>query len=167
MPARISILYVDDEPCLLELGRQFLESMGEFVVSTAESVDNAWDMLPNKPFDVIVSDYQMPGTNGIEFLKLARQQYPDIPFILFTGRSREDVVIEAINNGAEFYLQKGGDPVPQFTELAQKIRAAADKYRAISALRRQTLVLDASRSWPACTNWRRSSMPRGYHVMRC
>jgi two-component sensor histidine kinase/DNA-binding NarL/FixJ family response regulator len=150
MPARISILYVDDEPCLLELGRQFLESMGEFVVSTAESVDNARDMLANKPFDVIISDYQMPGTNGIEFLKYARQQYPDIPFILFTGRGREEVVIEAINNGADFYLQKGGEPQSQFAELAHKIRAAADKYRAISALRRQTLVLEERVKELAC-----------------
>lgn len=150
MPARISILYVDDEPCLLELGRQFLESMGEFMVSTAESVADARDMLANKPFDVIVSDYQMPGTNGIEFLKFARHQHPDIPFILFTGRGREEVVIEAINNGAEFYLQKGGDPLPQFTELAQKIRVAAAKYRAVGALRRQTLVLEERVKELAC-----------------
>ena len=150
MPARISILYVDDEPLLLELGRQFLEQKGEIVVSTAESVAGAMDMLANKPFDVIISDYQMPGTDGIEFLKLARHQYPDIPFILFTGRGREEVVIKAINNGAEFYLQKGGDPLPQFTELAQKIRVAADKYRAIRELRKQTFVLEERIKELAC-----------------
>ncbi|OPY36618.1 MAG: osmolarity response regulator [Methanoregula sp. PtaU1.Bin051] len=150
MPARISILYVDDEPQLLELGRQFLEQKGEIVVSTAESVAGARDMLANKPFDVIVSDYQMPGTDGIEFLKFTRYQYPDIPFILFTGRGREEVVIEAINNGAEFYLQKGGDPLPQFTELAQKIRVAVDKYRAIRDLRKQTFVLEERVKELAC-----------------
>ena len=150
MPARISILYVDDEPQLLELGRQFLEQKGEIVVSTAESVAGARDMLANKPFDVIVSDYQMPGTDGIEFLKFTRYQYPDIPFILFTGRGREEVVIEAINNGAEFYLQKGGDPLPQFTELAQKIRVAVDKYRAIRELRKQTFVLEERIKELAC-----------------
>ena len=57
MPASISILYVDDEPCQLELDRQFLESTGEVVVSTAESVDNARNMLSIKAFNVIVSDY--------------------------------------------------------------------------------------------------------------
>ena len=108
MPARISVLYVDDEPVLIELGRQFIEGMGDFSVSTAESVADAQDMLAGKPFDVIVSDYQMPGTDGIAFLKYARERYADTPFILFTGRGREEVVIEAINNGAEFYLQKGG-----------------------------------------------------------
>jgi len=141
MPEKIPILYVDDEPDLLEIGRQFLETLGDFTVNTAESVADAKAMLINKPFDVIVSDYQMPGTNGIEFLKYVRQQYPDTPFILFTGRGREEVVIEAINNGAEAYLQKGGAPLPQFTELAQKIRVAVDKYRATRALQRQTVVL--------------------------
>lgn len=150
MPARISVLYVDDETVLLELGRQFIEGMGDFSVSTAESVADAQDMLAGKPFDVIVSDYQMPGTDGIAFLKYARERYADTPFILFTGRGREEVVIEAINNGAEFYLQKGGDPLPQYTELAQKIRAAVDKYRAIRALRRQTFVLEERVKELAC-----------------
>jgi len=141
MPTRISVLYVDDEPDLLELGRQFLEIRGEFAVSTTESVADAKAMLLNKPFDAIISDYHMPETNGIEFLKYIRQQYPDIPFILFTGRGREEVVIEAINNGAEAYLQKGGAPLPQFTELAQKIRGAVGKQRAKRTLQRQTVVL--------------------------
>lgn len=150
MPEKISILYVDDEPDLLEIGRQFLEILGDFTVSTAGSVAGARDMLSRKPFDVIVSDYQMPEMNGIEFLKYVRQEYPDIPFILFTGRGRKEIVIEAINNGAEFYLQKGGRPLPQFTELAQKIRAAADKYHAIRAFRRQTLVLEERVKELAC-----------------
>ena len=51
----------------------------------------------------------------------------DIPFILFTGRGREEVVIEAINNGVDFYLQKGGDPKAQFAELGHKIKKAVNK----------------------------------------
>jgi CheY-like chemotaxis protein len=141
MPTRIAVLYVDDEPMLLELGKTFLEDMGEFSVSTAESVAEASDKLSSKPYDIIVSDYQMPGTNGIEFLKYTRQRCAHIPFILFTGRGLEEVVIEALNNGAEFYLKKGGNPVPQFAELAQKIRVAVHKYRAIRSLEKQTLVL--------------------------
>lgn len=50
----------------------------------------------------------MPKTNGVEFLNSAGGWYPDTPFILLTGRGREEVVIEAINNGAEFSLRKGG-----------------------------------------------------------
>lgn len=141
MPTRISVLFVDNDPGLLGPGRQFLESLGEFTVSTAESVADARAILSNKPFDVIVSEYQMPGTNGIEFLKYVRQQYPDIPFILFTGQNREEVLIEAINTGAEAYIRKAGDPLPQFAELARKIHVAVSRYRTIRALQRQTVVL--------------------------
>lgn len=66
----------------------------------------------------------MPGMDGIELLKVIRERFGDIPFVLFTGRGREEIVIEAIESGADFYLQKGGDPVSQFAELAHKIRQA-------------------------------------------
>ncbi len=86
-------------------------------------------LLKTGNFDVIVSDYQMPEMDGIVFLKSVRKEHGDIPFILFTGKGREDVAIEAINNGADFYLQKGGDPKSQFVELVHKIKVAVDKKR--------------------------------------
>jgi len=129
-----SLLYVDDEPDLLEIGRLFLESTGEFEVSTVESGEDALTRLAQTDFDAIVSDYQMPGLTGIELLKSVRKSYPDIPFILFTGKGREEVVIEAIDNGADFYLQKGGDPRSQFAELSHKIRQAIGRKRAEKAL---------------------------------
>jgi PAS domain S-box-containing protein len=66
----------------------------------------------------------MPDMDGIAFLKVVRERFWDIPFILFTGQGREEVVIDAINNGADFYLQKGGDPNALFAELSHKIRQA-------------------------------------------
>ena len=60
----------------------------------------------------------MPDMNGIEFLKKVRASGNTIPFVLFTGRGREEVVIEALNEGANFYLQKGGEPKSQFAELS-------------------------------------------------
>jgi len=118
------ILYVDDEPGLLEVGRIFLEMDGLFRVGTAPSAQAALALVASDSFDAIVSDYQMPGMDGIAFLKAVRGRYGDLPFILFTGRGREEVVIEAINNGADFYLQKGGDPRVQFAELAHHVRQA-------------------------------------------
>ena len=126
----ISILYVDDEPGLLELCRIFLEQTGEFRVDTAESAEEALRELENKQFDAVISDYLMPVMGGIDLLKSIRQGDPDIPFILFTGRGREEVVIEALNNGADFYLQKGGDPNAQFAELMHKVRQAVNKRQA-------------------------------------
>ncbi len=130
MEGWIRVLYVDDEPALLNITQIYLERLGEFNVSVAESAEQALVMLSDKSFDAIVSDYQMPEIDGIEFLKKVREQFGDIPFILFTGRGREEVVIAAINNGADFYLQKGGDPKAQFTELAHKIRQSVRRKQA-------------------------------------
>jgi PAS domain S-box-containing protein len=130
----ISLLYIDDEPGLLELGKLFLESAGGFEVSTAESGDEGLGQLAQHDFDAIVSDFQMPGMDGIELLKKVRKTFGTIPFVLFTGRGREEVVIEAINNGVDFYLQKGGDPKAQFAELAHKVRQSVSRRRAETAL---------------------------------
>lgn len=129
-----SLLCVDDEPSLLEICRIFLEKDGEFAVTTASSGTEALDILQKKSFDAIVSDYQMPGMDGIDLLTSVRAGYNGLPFILFTGRGREEVVIAAINNGADFYLQKGGDPRAQFAELAHKIRQAIGRIHAEKAL---------------------------------
>ncbi|MFA4848969.1 MAG: PAS domain S-box protein [Methanoregula sp.] len=129
-----SVLYVDDEPDLLELGRLFLEKSGEFTVVTSTSAEAALESPSIRSYDVIISDYQMPGMDGIAFLKTVREQFGDIPFILFTGRGREEVVIDAINNGADFYLQKGGDPKSQFAELSHKIRQSVRRKQAEHSL---------------------------------
>jgi PAS domain S-box-containing protein len=119
-----SILYVDDEPMLLELAKLFLEKSGDFCVDTVTSATEALDILAKTSYDCIISDYQMPEMDGIVFLKTFRSKGNIGPFIIFTGKGREEVVIEALNNGADFYLQKGGDPKSQFVELAHKVRQA-------------------------------------------
>ena len=144
MPEQIRVLYVDDEPGLLELGKSFLGKEDGFVVDTAESATLALAHLDTNPCDAIVSDYQMPEVNGIEFLKTVRGSGRIVPFILFTGRGREEVVIEAINNGADFYLQKGGDTLTMFAELAHKIRQAVSRNRAQDELQATYEQLRAS-----------------------
>ncbi|MEI7434693.1 MAG: PAS domain S-box protein [Methanomicrobiales archaeon] len=124
-----SLLYVDDEPGLLEIGKLFLEEYGDFSVKTISSATAALDLLEKEKFDVIISDYQMPKIDGIMFLKHLKASGNDTPFIIFTGKGREDVVIEALNEGVTFYLQKGGDPQAQFAELSHKIRAAISHKR--------------------------------------
>lgn len=129
-----TVLYTDDEPGLLELGKIFLETSGTFTVETAISAQEALTLLKSRPFDCIVSDYQMPEKDGIALLKELRSDNNQIPFILFTGRGREEIAIEALNNGADYYLQKGGDPAAQFAELSHKIRLAVGSRRTIQAL---------------------------------
>ncbi len=131
----ISVLYVDDEPSLLEIGKLFLEQNSQFSVDIITSAPAALTLLKTKRYDAIISDYQMPVMDGIEFLKKVRTSENTIPFILFTGRGREEVIIQALNEGADFYLQKGGEPVSQFTELAHKIRQAVQQRRAEASIR--------------------------------
>jgi len=109
MSPAIKILLVDDEIALLDIGKLFLERSGKISVETATSAQAALHCLSCSTYDAIVSDYEMPELNGIGFLKHLRSEKNSIPFILFTGRGREEVVIEALNNGATFYLQKGHD----------------------------------------------------------
>jgi PAS domain S-box-containing protein len=130
-----SVLYVDDEKQLLDLCRAYLERSGDFTIEITNSAPDAIEKIKSTTFDAIVSDYQMPEMDGITFLKEVRSLFGDIPFILFTGKGREDIVIEAINNGADFYLQKGGDVRSQFAELAHKIRKAVERKKAEEELR--------------------------------
>jgi PAS domain S-box-containing protein len=125
-----SVLYVDDEPMLLELAKLFLEDTAEFRVDTLTSAKAALETLGTTSYDCIVSDYKMPGMDGIVFLKTVRSSGNAVPFIIFTGKGREEVVIEALNSGADFYIQKGGDPKAQFVELAHKIKQSIQIKRA-------------------------------------
>jgi PAS domain S-box-containing protein len=126
---------VDDEPGILEIAKAFLEPDGDISVITAESASQALSRLKEDTIDVVISDYQMPpGMNSIELLKKLRIEGNNVPFIIFTGRGREEVAIEALNNGAAFYLQKGIDIEVQFTELRNMINQVAERKRAEHAL---------------------------------
>ncbi|MGB7787959.1 GAF domain-containing protein [Methanoregula sp.] len=126
----ISVLYVDDDPAFLDLCKLFLERTNEFTVITASSVSGALELLKSNGIHAIVSDYQMPEMDGIAFLKQVRATDNDIPFIMFTGKGREEIAILAFEFGADFYVQKGGAAKPQFAELIHKIKAAVEHRRA-------------------------------------
>lgn len=126
----ISVLYVDDEPQLLEIGKIYLERSGQFRVDTIASAPAALEIMKTRGYDAIISDYQMPEMDGIAFLRIVRATWPVLPFIIFTGRGREEVVIEALNSGADHYLQKGGEPKSQFAELGHIILRSVERRRA-------------------------------------
>jgi PAS domain S-box-containing protein len=126
----IRVLAVDDELELGNLSKEFLEMQGDIEVHTVNSVAEARAAVSAFRYDAIVSDYQMPVEDGLQFLKSLRASGNQIPFILFTGKGREEVVIEALNNGADSYLQKGGMPAPMYVELQHRIRTAVRKRQA-------------------------------------
>ena len=132
----ISILLVDDEPLLLDVGRLYLERTPGITVTIAGSAAEALKLFSEESFDAIVSDYQIPEMDGIAFLREVRHRSLAQPFIIFTDKGREDVVIEALNNAADYYVQKGGDPIAQYAELLHKVRRAVRQRRAEAALRK-------------------------------
>ena len=147
MVLTISVLYVNDESTLLEIGKEYLEKTPEFAVTTAPSASVVLDRLKSDGIQAIVSGYQMPGRDGIDFLKQVRETDKHIPVIMFTGTLQEENAIETFENGADFYLQNGGEPESQFAELSHKIKAAVEHRRAgaqVTTLNRLYTVLSAT-----------------------
>jgi DNA-binding NarL/FixJ family response regulator len=115
------VLYVDDEPALLRLTSIYFREDDQIKIVGVNSPARALKLLKTDDFDVIVSDYKMPGMNGISFLKELRGSGNSIPFILFSWQMDEKLVIEAINRGADICLQKSVDPEVQFMRLKKAI----------------------------------------------
>ncbi|AKB18694.1 sensory transduction histidine kinase [Methanosarcina sp. WWM596] len=70
---------------------------------------------------IVVSDYDMPYMDGISFLRTIRDKRINIPFILFTGMGKEEVISRTIENGADSFVQNIGDLKAQYSELSQRI----------------------------------------------
>jgi len=125
----VKVLVVDDDPSFLDQAKIFLERADQWLkVIPASSAEEALDSFEREGVDAIVSDYQMPEMNGIEFLeKIREEKESKIPFIILTGRGREEVAMKALNLGADRYLQKSGDPETQFRILANIITKEVEK----------------------------------------
>ncbi|WP_415381561.1 GAF domain-containing protein [Halosimplex sp. TS25] len=125
----IRVLHVDDDPDVADLTATFLEREDDrFVVDTASDATEGLDRLTSGAFDCVVSDYDMPGRNGIEFLEAVRADHPELPFVLFTGKGSEAVASDAISAGVTDYLQKEGG-TDQYTVLANRVANAVEHYR--------------------------------------
>jgi len=128
---RVAILLVDDQPDLADLTAEYLQREDEsFSVTVAESAAEGVERLEDWTFDCIVSDYEMPDCNGIEFLETVREDRPDLPFILYTGKGSEEIASEAITAGVDDYLQKSRGN-EQYALLANRISNAVEKYRSV------------------------------------
>jgi len=121
----VRLLFVDDEEQIRKVTKLYLETKFSFVVDEAPNGDTALKMLEENRYDAVLSDYEMPGLNGIDLLKEIRK-VSKIPFIIFTGRGREEVAMDALNCGADYYLQKGGDVASLFNLLANQIKKAVE-----------------------------------------
>jgi PAS domain S-box-containing protein len=139
--SRIEVLHVDDDPDVAELTGTFLKRNDDrFVIETVTGAREALDCIGDRPPDCVVSDYNMPGMDGLEFLQTVREDHPELPFILFTGKGSEAVASEAISAGVTDYLQKGSGS-ERYELLANRIRnAVRARYETQRADRQEELM---------------------------
>ena len=96
MDEKITILYVDDEPLNLKLFEINLKK--KFNILTAESGAEGLEQLKTNPqIAVVISDMKMPGMNGVEFIRLAKKDFPHIRFFILTGFDITEEIADALN----------------------------------------------------------------------
>jgi PAS domain S-box-containing protein len=145
MTAPIRVLHVDDDPDVADLTATFLaREVDAITVETATSADEGLDRIRTGSFDCVVSDHEMPGMDGIELLEAVREEYPDLPFILYTGKGSEAVASDAISAGVTDYLQKKSGS-EQYELLANRIRNAVERTRAEQARQRHLEAIETAR----------------------
>ena len=124
----------------------YLEGEDErLTLETTTAADEAIELVAKQEVECIVCDYEMPGMDGIEVLETVREEWPDLPFILFTGKGSEQVASEAIKKGVTDYLQKGGPE--QYEILAHRIDNLVSEYRATMELEERERELKSERQF--------------------
>ncbi len=108
MDLTIRVLLVDDDLAVRELAASMLAAEGDISVDTVPSGQAALDKLGTAQYDAVVSEYMMPGMDGIDLLRNARAAGYLNTFLIFTGKGDEEVALDAILNGADHYLPKTG-----------------------------------------------------------
>jgi len=122
MNHRYQVLLIDDEPEFVETLRDFLSKRGLDVESALKAEDGLAKLRTGR-FDVAVIDLFMPVMNGLELVRIARQEGIDTSLIMMTGHGEKEDVVAALNLHVDHWFQKG-----QFKqdELLEKVRELAE-----------------------------------------
>ena len=107
MKNALHILHLEDDRCDGELIRQILKAEG--LVRELVRVETGADFaaaLSREAFDFILSDYTLPGFDGMAALGLAREKQPDTPFVFVSGTIEEELAVESLKRGATDYVFK-------------------------------------------------------------
>ena len=139
----VRVLHAEDDAQLADLAAQFLEREGELDVTHVQDGERALECLASGSFECLVSYYDMPRVDGLELLEAVREDHPDLPFILFTGKGSEEIASDAISKGVTDYLQKETG-TEQYAVLANRIENVADSYRTRRELERRVEQLEES-----------------------
>ncbi len=102
---KLNVLVVDDDQCIREVLTILLSRRGHRCESAANGID-AMQKVKQSNFDVVITDLQMPGMDGIALTKELRQHFPELPVMIMTGRPDGSLVESAIGAGAGEVLRK-------------------------------------------------------------
>ena len=128
----IMVLLVDDEESQMGLAKLSLEDADPSItIVTTPIPSDALRLLRDQTFNCVVSDYQMPGMNGIQFCAEVRKT-SRIPFIIYTGWGSEEVASAAFAAGVDDYVRKEKD-LAHYQILARRIRQATERDRSSSS----------------------------------
>jgi len=131
----IHLLHVDDDPGFADLTAAKLRRLREdLTVTTVDNAADGRDRLADRDVDCVVSGYDMPETDGLEFLSMVRESHPEVPFVMFTGTGSETLAGEAISAGADGYLPKD-EYSEQFRLLLQRVERLVSQSRAGTSYR--------------------------------
>ncbi|MHA2295365.1 MAG: PAS domain S-box protein [Candidatus Hodarchaeales archaeon] len=126
----ISVLHIDDEKSFLDLTKIQLKKIDSSIeIDIITNPLSVFQILEGYEYNVIVCDFQMPNFNGLELFEKLRKSGNNTPFIILTGKSTEEIVIQALNSGVDYYLQKSSKSKALFSELYHLILSCTDKKR--------------------------------------
>jgi PAS domain S-box-containing protein len=128
------VLHVDDNPDYLALAAEFLGRVGPLDVVSETDTETALARVRDGVVDCVVSDFDMAGTDGLDFFAQVRAVDTAVPFILFTGKGSEEIAAEAISEGVTDYVQKRGGR-EQYEVLANRVENAVERARAAAKSR--------------------------------
>ncbi|WP_048152731.1 sensor histidine kinase [Methanolacinia paynteri] len=118
----MQVLVIDNQNPVLDATKAYLENNPGFSVDAVESAYDGLKLMKNSRYDVVLSGCRMPGTDEPDFLKTIRNSGFDMPLVILTGRSREDLGLDALNEIADFSPGTEGDPKARIAMLTGLIR---------------------------------------------
>jgi DNA-binding NtrC family response regulator len=126
----LNVLIVDDEPTYRIVLTQTLKGCGH-TTEACETGDGAISLLQKNKYDVVLLDYKMPGTSGINVLQWMYGMKMEVPVILITGYGSEEIALEAWKWGARDYFVKGKSDMSQLPEIVLKVykQVASERQR--------------------------------------
>ena len=131
----LKILHIDDEEDFLFLVRLGLQNINnEIEIDSILDPQIALEKIKTYEYDAIICDYEMESLDGLEILSTLREKGDNTPFIIVTGKSREEIVIKALNLGVDFYIEKSLDPKVFYTELHHLLITSISKNKNLDAL---------------------------------